>query len=178
MKEPRRFFALCPPAGVRELIRRRSLEPLAACGGRPLPVASWHLTLAYLGPLSDADARRAAAVAADLVLPAMELRLARFGYFARPRVLWLGLSPDVPALTAFVDRLRLELTRAGLEPDRQAFHAHLSLARHVPSPAATPGIEAVVWQPRHFALLRSVPGPAGPSYACDQGFPEGSCNEP
>jgi len=109
---------------------------------------SWHLTIRFLGEISDANAasfadgleeRRVGAV------PAAELRSAgpvAFPSRSRPRVLGIALS--TPASLETLWRAAGEAARRiGLPPVHRSFHPHLTLAR-VRDPWPRPAVD-VFW---------------------------------
>ena len=118
----RTFIALEVPdvfrAEVAALARRLAL----ACAGRFMAYESYHVTLAFLGDVGEAEsalavaALEAACAGADAA--PVELRPDGLGKFGRPQdaTLWLGLAPD-PALLALAARVRGELAARGLAFD-------------------------------------------------------------
>jgi len=96
--------------------------------------ASLHLTLAFLGELDDeqlAAATTASATAAAMFRP-FTLRLASLGHFGSaraPRVIWAGLSGNIPALQTLHRLLTTELAARGFATDERPFSPHLTLAR-------------------------------------------------
>jgi 2'-5' RNA ligase len=107
---------------------------------------SWHLTLRFLGEISDADAsafadaldqRRVGAVSAAELHSAGPVAFPSRG---RPRVLGVGLAQ--PASLEALWRAGAEAARRiGLPPEHRSFHPHLTLAR-VRDPWPRPAVEA------------------------------------
>jgi 2'-5' RNA ligase len=105
-----------------------------------LPRLSWvkapgiHLTLAFLGELSEAElqqASSAAELAAQKAAP-FEYRLSRPGIFGsprQPRVLWVGIEEPSGRLQLLLQTLRRELQQRGFAVDTRPFSPHLTLAR-------------------------------------------------
>ncbi|MFL5625645.1 MAG: RNA 2',3'-cyclic phosphodiesterase [Ktedonobacteraceae bacterium] len=105
-----------------------------------LPRLSWvnpsgiHLTLAFLGELSDeqlTQASQAAASAAQNGAP-FDYRLSHLGIFGsprQPRVLWVGIEDPSGSLQSLHNALRVELVQRGFEVDTRPFSPHLTLAR-------------------------------------------------
>ncbi len=105
-----------------------------------LPTARWvdpmsiHLTLAFLGELTDAqltEAMQAAKIAAQQANP-FTYHLSRLGIFGspqQPRVLWMGIDEPSGALTRLQRILNQELEQRGFEIDKRPFSPHLTLAR-------------------------------------------------
>lgn len=152
----RLFLALWPEDAVRRRIAELAAE---VAGRRRVRDANLHLTLVFLGAT---DAARHAAyedALADVRIPVLELRLDRYGYWPRPRILWLGSSQTPPELYGLVADLSRPLRGCGFTPERRAFRAHVTLARKFPGPApAGPPATPVCWPVREVALVESLPG--------------------
>jgi 2'-5' RNA ligase len=105
-----------------------------------LPRLNWvkastiHLTLAFLGELSDTEllqASLASGKAARAVAP-FEYRLSRLGIFGsprQPRVLWIGIEEPSGSLRLLQQALVRELQERGFAPDPRPYSPHLTLAR-------------------------------------------------
>ena len=118
----------------------RHLEEVIDQVAQVLPNARWvdpagiHLTLAFLGELTDAqlsEAMQAAEIAAQQVKP-FTYRLSRLGIFGspqQPRVLWMGIDEPSGAMTWLHRLLNQELEQRGFEIDKRPFSPHLTLAR-------------------------------------------------
>ncbi|HEV2892013.1 MAG TPA: RNA 2',3'-cyclic phosphodiesterase [Frankiaceae bacterium] len=170
----RTFVAVVPPPPV--------LAPLVRAAGalRGSFAASWvpeerlHVTLAFLGEVSEDTARR---VEEHLGEAAAErepfaLRLRGGGAFpraARARVLWAGLDGDLDALSSLARATRRAARAARVDVERKPYVPHVTVAR-LRRPADVSGAAAAldavtsqVWTVTEVVLMRSVLGPT-PSY--------------
>jgi RNA 2',3'-cyclic 3'-phosphodiesterase len=123
----RLFVAIRPPEAIRDLL-------IDAMDDSPelrwVPEEQLHLTLRFIGeverPLADDIAHELEKVRAER----FQIRILHVGRFDQRNggALWAGVEPKAPVaeLAARVDRA---CTRAGLEPERRAFHPHITLAR-------------------------------------------------
>ena len=99
--------------------------------GRP---ETFHFTLKFLGEVEPArlvDVEDATRTAAAAHAP-FSLALGAPGAFPtvrHPRVAWIGLSEGQEPLSALAGDLDAALARAGFEPEKRPFRAHLTLAR-------------------------------------------------
>jgi len=105
-----------------------------------LPPIRWvdpqgiHLTLAFLGDLTDeqvAKAKQAAGAAARQVTP-FGFRLSHLGVFDSsqyPRVIWVGVNEPSGALQQLHRLLSGELELRGFAVEKRVFSPHLTLAR-------------------------------------------------
>lgn len=127
--------------------------------GRFIPAENLHLTLAFLGNVDD---DRIAAVG-DAVAEgarghdAIDTSLAGLGVFPsrkRARVLWAGLADRQGRLRAIAAAVQAALEPLGFEPEKRAFHAHVTLARlRQPGPV---GVERVALEPLAFTIDRVI----------------------
>jgi len=146
----RLFFAAWPDAGTAEALWRWAREAQAGCGGRTTPRERIHLTLAFLG---EADPEAAKATGEAVRLPGCTFTLEQARYWAHNRIVWAGPRETPAALSA----LALALGEV------RRFAAHVTLLRDA-RPAELPALPALEWPVREFALVRSRPSAAGPSY--------------
>lgn len=125
---PRLFAAIRPPRPIRDYL-------LSIMGG--VSGARWqsddqlHLTLRFIG---DVDARTAedvhAALGAVHQAP-FDVAVEDLGAFDRrgePTALWAGVAPH-DMLKELHKKVDKACQRAGLKPERRAFHPHITLAR-------------------------------------------------
>ncbi|HWH16861.1 MAG TPA: RNA 2',3'-cyclic phosphodiesterase [Allosphingosinicella sp.] len=124
----RLFVAIRPPRVVREQL----LSLMGGVGG-----ARWqtddqlHLTLRFIGEVGRHQAEDVAAALGSIHHPSFEVGLSGIGAFERrghPEVLWAGVSPHEP-LKALHNKVDQACVRAGVEPERRAYHPHITLAR-------------------------------------------------
>jgi 2'-5' RNA ligase len=167
----RLFFALVPPAAVREQMARAlaPVWPALGAGVRRVAPARWHLTLAFLGSFSARPSvlvERALVAAAVIDSPPFTLCLDRLGHFgSRTRVLWLGMSVMPNELAALRAQLVGGLQAGGVGVDRpDDFAPHLTVARGVVRPPHEHALAPVVWPVGDFALLLSHQDRAGLAY--------------
>lgn len=160
----RLFFALWPGEPLRNALAPhiRALQPVGA--GRPQRPDQWHVTLEFLGavPASRVDAARDAA--ASVRGRPCELQFDAVEYWRRPEVLCLVAREVPPPLVDLVSQLRSALAQRGFQPESRPFRAHVTLARKVSQPVATPSFEPLAWPVTGFALVDSITDRAGSVY--------------
>ena len=144
----RLFVALTPAEDVRDLL----VDAMEGADLRWQDESQLHVTLRFIGEVERPVANDLAAALAGIAFPPFELRVSGVGRFDHGRrgALWAGVSPkgEVKALAAKVDRA---CQAAGLEPERRAYHPHLTLARWS---GGKPRLDN--WLEQHSAL-RSAP---------------------
>ncbi|MEC7584097.1 MAG: RNA 2',3'-cyclic phosphodiesterase [Planctomycetota bacterium] len=134
----RYFVALDLPDAVRQGLLEASKELRKWSSLRWTPLGSLHLTLRFLGELTDHEAAR---VRAELPhsMPRMKLRIDGLGSFpprGALRVIWAGMGGDLETLSGLASVCERGAVAAGLPPATRPFHPHVTLARVV-SPRGT-----------------------------------------
>jgi len=134
----RGFVAVVPPGDVLDAIEARVAPVRAAHGDlRWNRREQWHVTLRFLGRVSDVDALLAALRESLAREPSVAaVSLGGSGAFANARrasVVWLGVREGTDALARIAAAVEAASVAVGFEPEPRAFRAHLTVAR-VPTP--------------------------------------------
>ncbi len=130
----RAFLAIEPDEAMRAALAvQQFLLPLPA----RVAVANLHLTLVFLGEVSERQLEAAHEAFALLRLPAFTLELRGLGLFGgdRPRAAYATALPD-PALMHLERKLRQAARQAGIAVEGRRFLPHVTLGRFRP-----PGFE-------------------------------------
>jgi len=165
----RLFTAVRPPEPIRDFL-------IDTMGG--IPGMRWqdddqlHCTLRFIGEVDGNVAEDLALSLGQVHFEPFDLRLAGVGRFEQRRggALWAGLVPKDPLaqLAAKIDRACVSV---GLEPERRAYHPHITLARW--SRGADPvqpflerhaALSSEPWPVDRFTLYESHLGRAGAHY--------------
>ncbi|HEY7807302.1 MAG TPA: RNA 2',3'-cyclic phosphodiesterase [Croceibacterium sp.] len=158
---PRLFVAIRPPEPVRAAL-------LDAMGG--VERARWqgdeqlHLTLAFVGESGGAQAEDLIEALAEVESAVFHAEVAGVGHFERkgaPTALWAGVPLTAP-LAQLHRRVERACRRAGLGPEKRAYHPHITLARLPRSAGAIGGwlstngtLRAEPWDVTGFTLYES-----------------------
>lgn len=164
------FFALVPPASLRQALASLGAEVAQRAHGRAVAAENLHVTAAFVGawPLSrlsqwiDAGARCAGR--------SMPVTLDTLGGFRRAGVAWLGASAPPASLLELGRRLNAELAGAGIVDDRP-FHPHLTLARKCRGPSLRELVGPYEWDIDALTLMHSHADVAGVRYAVLRQWP-------
>ena len=165
----RLFVAIRPP----ENIRQRLVDMMEG-----VPAMRWqddeqlHLTLRFIGEVERPVAEDIAAALERIRFDPFTLALHGVGKFEKHRhgALWAGVQPkdQLKALAAKVERA---CQSAGLEPERRAYHPHITLARWKGrAPEVEPfleqngGLSSDPWNVTEFILFESRLGHEGAHY--------------
>jgi 2'-5' RNA ligase len=123
----RLFVAIRPPAGIRDLLIDAMDDS---------PDFRWqdeeqlHLTLRFAGEVERPVAEDLAAALGAIHAPRFEVRISGVGRFEQRSsgALWAGVEPKAP-LAALAAKVERACVASGLDPERRAFHPHVTLAR-------------------------------------------------
>ncbi|MDO3722864.1 RNA 2',3'-cyclic phosphodiesterase [Marinobacter sp. chi1] len=173
---PRLFFSIELPAPVKE----RLLQVRASvAGARWQSSAQLHLTLLFLGQVSEGRVSELCDAARCLRLPPFDLSVAGVGCFgqpASPRNLWVGASPREP-LVALQAALKENLGPLGFEFEKRTFRPHITLARFKKQRGSVAGLleeyrdaDFGSFQVTEFVLYQSTQGAGGSVYTVVERF--------
>lgn len=160
----RLFVALWPDAELAVAVAEAVGAARRSC--RPLPREKLHLTLAFVGRLPEARLDDCIAALGRIRRPAFELRLERFGHWARHGVLWLGPEEASPECGALAGAIGESLVEADIPFDRRRFRAHLTVARNCRKPALPRLVAPLRWAVNDFRLVESKLSSSGSEYIC------------
>lgn len=163
-----------------ELKLRLSLLCSGIPGARWVDPGNLHLTLRFIGEISEDVAADVDEALARLRARRCLLQLAGTGVFGgdRPRNLWVGVERN-PELVALRDKIEHALTRAGLPPEPRKFAPHVTLARLNNPPhdkvaeflAAHAAFRAEPLPVEAFSLIASYQTKAGSIYEDQADYP-------
>ena len=176
----RAFIAVSLPDHVRESLGRLQ-QQLARSGADVAWVAPdrLHLTLKFLGEISDAQRPQIEAVAALIAhrQPQFQANLSGVGAFpslTAPRVVWVGIEEGKDQFIRMAAGIEEEGQALGLRREEHPFSAHLTLGR-VRSPNGRPALvnalQNASWQPpagwtvSTVTVYQSVLSSNGPTYS-------------
>jgi 2'-5' RNA ligase len=123
----RLFVAIRPPEAIRDLLIDAMDDS---------PDFRWqedeqlHLTLRFIGEVDRPRADDLADALGRIRAERFQLRIAGVGRFDQRRAgaLWTGVEPKEP-VAALASKVERVCQQVGLEPERRAFHPHITLAR-------------------------------------------------
>ena len=180
----RAFIAIDLPEPLRAALADAQQSFRSACReARWTRPEGIHLTLKFLGEISDAQTKQVVeAMTQTGAFEPFTVEVKGFGFFPqahRPRVLWAGVAAP-PALAGLAARVEGHMEKIGFAREDRAFAPHLTLARfQVPRPQ--PALEAAVaaraaeslgkFEVSDFFLFESKLSPQGAQYRKVMRFP-------
>lgn len=153
---PRLFYALWPDAAAREALGALAKRVAAESGGRPVPAANLHLTLAFLGDVPAERVGELARIGGRIASRPFRLAIDRTGRFRQAGVAWAGPSEVPPALAELQATLDQSLRAAGFAIEARPFAPHVTLARKVARAPQPGAVEPVAWPVAGFSLVESA----------------------
>jgi 2'-5' RNA ligase len=173
----RAFIAIDLPEPLRAALGEAQQAFRSACrDARWTRPEGIHLTLKFLGEISDAQTKQVVEALTQIgPLEPFLVEVQGFGFFPqvhRPRVFWAGVAAP-PALAELAARVERHMEKIGFAREDRAFSPHLTLARfQVPRPQ--PELEAAVaargaaalgrFEASEFFLFESKLSPQGAQY--------------
>jgi 2'-5' RNA ligase len=163
-----------------ELKLRLSLLETTLPGARWIDPGNLHLTLRFIGEITEDFAADVDEALARLKARRFTLQLSGTGVFGgnRPNTLWVGVERH-PELVVLHDKIEQALIRIGLAPEPRRFAPHVTLAR-LRDPAldglahflaAHALFRAAPLPVEHFSLIASFPTKAGSVYEDQADYP-------
>ena len=123
----RLFVAIRPPGHIRDLLIDAMDD---GTDFRWQDDGQLHLTLRFIGEVERPIAEDVAHALTRVRAPRFDLRISGTGRFEQRSAgaLWAGLDSKAP-LAALAAKIERACVAAGVEPERRAFHPHITLAR-------------------------------------------------
>lgn len=160
----RLFFALWPDDGVRAALSEIAVACAAECGGRRVPTANIHLTLAFLGEVDIERIPEVSALADAIRGRPFEWVLDTCGYWRHNRIAWVAASETPPALRDLAKQLTASLRGRGLRYETRDYVPHVTLVRDARRAPKSPQPAPIVWTVNEFVLVRSTTVRQSPAY--------------
>jgi 2'-5' RNA ligase len=167
----RLFFAALPSPDIgRRLESVARALPLPS-QARQVPVENYHMTLAFAGAVSNAQAAALRTLGAVLRSPAFEVCFDAYEYWPKSEVLVLAASCHPSSLHDLHQLLRAEFLRLGIAADSTLFRAHVTLARKVTQAPVLKAMSPFCWRVQALHLVHSSRSAAGSVYTVVDTWP-------
>ncbi|MBY5921552.1 RNA 2',3'-cyclic phosphodiesterase [Ferrimonas balearica] len=133
--------------------------------GRVVPAANFHLTLAFLGNVTQQQKTQLLARWAEMTVPEVSLELNRLAYWPRAGVVCATTNRTPMALADLAHALRRDAAEHGFHQSHAPFRPHITLFRGVGGlKEELPEIKPVPMTVQEVDLMVSVMGPKGVEY--------------
>jgi len=178
LKTRRVFLALWPDDIVRQQLvaafeQTAQVSLQATLKTKRLRPENLHLTLHFLGNITQQQFDCVHKVASEIRLPAFNLTLNHYGFFDRAGVFWMGPESAPAALTQLHDSLARALIHCECFTDKRKFVPHITLVRKLKTAVQLADClpESVNWHIQRFALIESIAGSDGVDYIPQAFYP-------
>ena len=167
-KRRRLFLALWPDDVTRSKLAdvQRKLGRIERLKkARAVPAGNLHITAHFLGDVSEDVQLQLETVLSEVQAQSCTLVIDRWGYFPRPKVIWLGAQTSPEALKELVAQTQtcIQGCIAGYQQNR--FVPHITVFRKARHPLEVDAFEPIAWPIDRFVLVESVTHPAGAEYS-------------
>lgn len=166
----RLFFAAFPDGETRRRIASAAGALALGDEARRVPAESYHMTLAFAGEASNAQAAALRATG-PLEVPAFTVRFDGYEYWLKSEVAVIAASECPRALEDLQCKLRDALARQGIASDPRPFRPHITIARKAARAPVQQAMSGFPWTVTEFQLVRSVKSDSGSVYTVLDSWP-------
>jgi 2'-5' RNA ligase len=166
----RLFFALWPSDAARQKIIQFT-DLLTDPRLKKVATKNLHVTLVFLGLMDDAQQQKVIEAADDLSTSPIEMQFDQLTLWQQKRgILSLTSSSQPEPLLSLVKQLQNKVTEQGIELDKRAYTAHITLARNLKTLPELK-VEAIPWYSNEFVLVHSLSTDHGVHYQVIKSWP-------
>ena len=158
----RLFFAIKPDASATAALSEAQ-NKLTAAHKRPVVPENFHLTLAFIGNATAEYQQCLELAAANIQSKPFSIQLNQYGYFAKVKTFWIGMSEDHSDLTALHQQLNKALIPCGFRPAKK-FVPHVTLLRKAEMVTPYEDAPTISCYTDRFFLVQSIPIEGGVRY--------------
>ncbi|MCZ6802972.1 MAG: RNA 2',3'-cyclic phosphodiesterase [Proteobacteria bacterium] len=112
-----------------------------------------HITLAFLGEVSDEDQQELQIKISKLNSEPFEFELTRAGWWSKPAILWIGTTDIPKPLTKLVKLIKKCVRQQRLKTDHRPYKPHVTIARKVKQITVPNETIHIPWTVSSFALV-------------------------
>ena len=169
----RYFFALNPDDKTRENIVFTRFQLPRSGGG--VKSKNIHMTLLFLGDLTQEQLHKMIHEAKLIIFPEFELSLNKLGYFKNSQVIWLGTDTIPETLLHLNQQLLKAAKQSKVAISQQTYKPHVTLAKKLKTIDNTKIIDNTVvlpvnWKVTDFVLFKSIDTAQGVQYQVVESF--------
>lgn len=159
----RLFFALWPDRKIRKECSDLT-KKLTSPGTRPVKPENLHVTLAFLGLVTQEKEQSLRKLAANIACPEVSLSFDRVEFWRRPQILCLSATEKNTYLSKLTNELSELAKSINITMEDRPYIPHVTLLRKVKSAPGKINFEPVKWTANTFCLVESCSTPSGVSY--------------
>ncbi|MCG8378111.1 MAG: RNA 2',3'-cyclic phosphodiesterase [Proteobacteria bacterium] len=166
----RLFFALWPDNRIRTALNNIA-QQFNDEKFRHVKKPNLHITLEFLGEISEQDQQTLIENVSTINGDAFELVLTRIGWWQQPGILWIGTNQIPDELISLVKSIKKLCKKQGLKTDKRPYKPHVTFARKVKQVNIPKETFKIFWQANSFVLVESVSTEEGVIYQVVKEWP-------
>ena len=170
-KKRRLFFALWPPAQVRASIVKAADPLLRKIEGRTICPDNFHITLHFIGSVSEDRKDCLHAAAQTVMAHPFELSLDRFGCFNKAKIFWMAAQQLPSELSVLHQNLGKALSVCDFTAEQRPYSPHVSLLRKYKGRSIDHAEFSIRWHADEFVMLESNAGTDAVHYKVIERYP-------
>ena len=152
----RLFFALWPDESVQQKMFDLALRVQRQYGGRAIPAENIHMTLQFIGDVSQGLLSDLIQAADSICFDPVDLSMSELVYRPRQQMLWLTPAVIPEALSNLHSQLHKVLSKIhGLHLEKRPFLPHITLVRKLEELEEVPLFQPLGWRATGFCLEES-----------------------
>ncbi len=114
-----------------------------------------HMTLEFLGEVSDKDRDELIQRLNDIKTEPFEIRLSRTGFWKKPQILYVGTTIIPKQLLTLVKSIKKCVKQQGLKTEDREYKPHVTIARKAKQIFLPKETFQINWQVNNFSLIIS-----------------------
>lgn len=146
----RLFFALWPDNETRTELNHVA-QKFKNENFRLVKKSNLHITLEFLGEISNQDQEGLIDKAAKIHSESFSLELTRTGWWRKPQILWIGTTSVPKPLSNLVTSIKKCVKQQGLKTDQRPYKPHVTIARKVKQVIVPTETFHIPWHVTSFA---------------------------
>ena len=159
------FFALWPDNATRmQIVESFKQLSIDKKHGHIVSFGNLHITLHFIGNVNQRKLDCLHRAAQAVKVGSFNLELDHYGYFKKPKVLWMGLKQTPEALETLHKTLGASLAECEFEVELRPYAPHMTLMRKLPKPEAFEKTKSIDWKVKEFVLVESISIEGGVRY--------------
>lgn len=140
---------------------------------RSIPAKNFHVTSVFLGQITPQQLDKLTQSIEQCYesFAPFELHMNSYGYWAKPKILWLGSSGDIRSASGITARLSELSQQAGITVSNKTYVPHVTLVRKAPTQPPSPLLAPdFILKFTQLHLFESVSGKGGVQYPIRQSW--------
>jgi len=162
MKNRRMFLGFWP--NEEQIDQLCAIQSAYVQMGREVPPENLHITLLFLGSVSNQVVDTLRHSLSDLRIQPFSVQLDRFGYFDKTKTFWIGPTHVPRQMSDLFKHVRLQAQRCDVRHLTKKYIPHATLLRQCERLSTEPIKRAIEWPIDEFHLIESRMEPEGAHY--------------